>query len=130
MCTTTHPFKFKPGGTNEECNYEVFSVLLLKICIDPPLWTLMHERTSLHSNNKERTATPRWWCVEIRGYCFPSKFQQYSELFCLFLDLHEKVGTEHGQDSALTCFSFCWVILIICSFPALSTTSKVGMFSP
>ena len=79
---------------------------------------------------KERTATSRWRGVEIRGHCLPSKGQQCSELFCFFLELHAKGGAEYEQARALPCFFPCWVLLMICRGPALSKTTKVGIFSP
>ena len=39
----------------------------------------------------------------------PLQRKQYSELFCLFSELHKIVGAEYEQARYITCFISCWV---------------------
>ena len=51
--------------------------------------------------------TTRWQGVETRGNYMTSQGEQCSELFCVFLELHERGGDEDEQARALPCFVFC-----------------------
>ena len=46
---------------------------------------------------------------KIRGDGMPLQRKQYSELFCLFSELHKIVGAEYEQARDITCFVSCWV---------------------
>ena len=51
--------------------------------------------------------------MEIRGRYFPSKVQQYSELFCVYPELHARGGSEDGKAGSLPFFLVIYLNTII-----------------